>query len=103
MEKVKLWFMLHDGEYGVCISNNAGGSKFSGIKILRRTSRDKGYVFMLGTPNAAKIANDSELDEDPTIAKSFSTITIQNIAILFDPKEDLISGKRLIGNIQKMN
>ncbi len=96
MEKVKLWFMLHDGEYVVCAFQTMQEVvNFQALKYYEGQVGDKGYVFMLGTPNAAKIANDSELDEDPTIAKSFSTITIQNIAILFDPKEDLISGKAI--------
>ena len=94
MEKVKLWFMLHDGEYVVCAYQTMQEvMNFMSLKYYEGETGHKGYVFALGTPNAAKIANDTTLEDDPTIDDSFSTIILQNVAVLFDPKEELITGK----------
>jgi len=96
MEKVKLWFMLHDGEYVVCAFQTMQEvSNFLTLKYYEGSTGDKGYVFMLGTPDAAKIANNPDLESDPTIADSFHTITLQGIAVLFDPKEELLSAKAI--------
>ncbi len=96
MEKVKLWFMLHDGEYVVCAFPTMQQTmQFLALKYYEGSTGDKGYVFMLGTPDAAKIANDTTIENDPTIEDSFHTITLQGIAVLFDPKEELLSAKAI--------
>ena len=86
-EKIKLWFVAHDGkEVVAAFPDTKQLMNFIKLKFLD----DVQYIFMLGSPAAAAIANDQTLDSDPRLS-DFSCITVNGMAILFDPKEELMT------------